>query len=296
MTLGNPIHIALTFDDSYWAPAYATMRSVCLKTYRRKDLVFHLVHVGLTSAHRADLEAIGVEFGATLLDYDLDQTNILSTRIQSLPTPHKRLHPIVYSRLFLLELLPKDIDRLIFLDCDIFVRAPIEQLYEIDLEDNIMAAVPDTNGIESLANRDLKSKRFFDTADEYFNAGILLFDAKKCRDINIVDTAKAILSPEEISNIYFDQDILNVVMRGRWLKLESRWNHQNPVRGHEPMDPFIVHYTGKGKPWLILGRQLYKRTYRHLMTNDLYNRYAKFRVRKLFEKFARQLFWRGRKS
>ena len=34
-----PIHIALTFDDSYWAPAYATMRSICLTTRRRGDIV-----------------------------------------------------------------------------------------------------------------------------------------------------------------------------------------------------------------------------------------------------------------
>jgi len=37
---GRPDHIALTFDDYFWAPAYATMRSVCLTTRRRADLVF----------------------------------------------------------------------------------------------------------------------------------------------------------------------------------------------------------------------------------------------------------------
>ena len=38
----GPIHIVLTFDDNFWAPAYAVARSICLST-RRRDLVFHLL-------------------------------------------------------------------------------------------------------------------------------------------------------------------------------------------------------------------------------------------------------------
>jgi lipopolysaccharide biosynthesis glycosyltransferase len=290
------IHIALTFDDDYWAPAYATMRSVCIKTQRRRDLVFHLVHVGLTPVHKADLDAISREFGATLLYYDLDRTDILGLRIKSLPTPHKRLHPIVYSRLFLLEILPASMERLLFLDSDLYVRESIESLYDIDLEGHPLAAVSDYNGIECQTNRDLKSKRYFDTGEQYFNAGVILFDATKCREIDFVAAANAILTEDELNGIYFDQDILNVVMQKKWLKLDNRWNHQGPVRGHEPMEPFIVHYTGKAKPWLFVGRHLYRRTYRHLMTNDLYNRYFKFRMRRQMEKLTLRLFMHGKKS
>ena len=52
------MHIALTFDDNFWAPAYATMRSVCLFTHRRSELVFHLCHRTITDQHRADLAKI----------------------------------------------------------------------------------------------------------------------------------------------------------------------------------------------------------------------------------------------
>ncbi len=36
------LHIALSFNDKFWAPAYAVMRSICLTSTRRKDIVFHL--------------------------------------------------------------------------------------------------------------------------------------------------------------------------------------------------------------------------------------------------------------
>ena len=67
MNTAGPLHIALTFDDYFWAPAYATMRSVCLTTRRRADLVFHLFHWHLADENRAILDAIGTEFGARIV-------------------------------------------------------------------------------------------------------------------------------------------------------------------------------------------------------------------------------------
>jgi hypothetical protein len=36
--MAQPIQIALTFEDPTWAPAFATMRSICLTTHRRPEL------------------------------------------------------------------------------------------------------------------------------------------------------------------------------------------------------------------------------------------------------------------
>ena len=41
--MSAPIHIVLAFDDNFWAPAFTLMRSACLSTHRRQDLVFHLL-------------------------------------------------------------------------------------------------------------------------------------------------------------------------------------------------------------------------------------------------------------
>ena len=69
------IHIALCFDDNFWAPAYAVMRSACLSSPRRKDLVFHLCEMAVTPEHKRDLDGIADEFGATVHYYDLAQNS-----------------------------------------------------------------------------------------------------------------------------------------------------------------------------------------------------------------------------
>src|SRR4051812_38792758 len=100
MTPPAAIHVALCFDDNFWAPAYAVMRSISLFTHRRNDLVFHLFHLPLTPQHRADLDAIGTEFGATLVFYNLE-TFPLFVDIAARMPKKKRLPHIVYARLLI---------------------------------------------------------------------------------------------------------------------------------------------------------------------------------------------------
>lgn len=274
------IHIALTFNDGFWAPAYATMRGICALTHRRADLVFHLIHTGLTHHHRAELDAITSEFGARLIDHDLDKTDILTTRIAQLPPmPHRRLHPIVYARLFLPEIVGPGIDRIVYLDCDMMVRVPIERLADIELEGHPIAAAicPYRTGFQT--ERDLKPRLGFDTADPYFNAGMMVIDTKAWAGLDVIGTLKQSLSKDQIASLFLDQDTLNVVLKNRWKVLDHRWNLQNPSVLDEPHDPFIVHYTGPNKPWNLMGRTAYKRIYRHMMTNRIYYAFWRERVR-----------------
>src|SRR5690606_7820300 len=98
--MATAIHIALSFDDNFWAPAYALMRSICLSTTRRSDLVFHLMHMPLSDGHRADLERITDEFPARLVWHDLVSNDAFSAFVADLPTSD-RWPKVVYARLLI---------------------------------------------------------------------------------------------------------------------------------------------------------------------------------------------------
>lgn len=289
MSEPKPIHIALTFDDNFWAPAYATMRSVCYFTRRRTDLVFHLCHLGLSTEHQADLDSIATEYGASVVHHDLSATDFLGKRVAMLKSVDvPRLHQIVYARLFLFEILPPDVGRILFLDSDLFVRINIERLYEMDMGDNIAAAALDPYRTAFQLHREGKARRYLDSAAPYFNAGVILF-GKECAEIDFVTQLVDLLTPEEINGIYFDQDTLNLVLAGRWHVLSHRWNLQNPRLHDENKDPFIVHYTGPNKPWQIRTKTAFKPLYRHLMTNELFYRFWWFNLRRRLKKLASTL-------
>jgi lipopolysaccharide biosynthesis glycosyltransferase len=293
---GRPIHVALTFDDPYWAPAFATMRSICLTTHRRRDLVFHLCHRTLKPEHLADFAKIADEFGSHLLYYDIDTIPLFASVAARAPYNH-RLSNIVYARLLFAEIMPPEVTRLVYIDCDMMVRGAIEDIAEIDLLGNAIAAVPDPHGLHIAMDRDIRKKRdLFDPADDYFNAGLIVIDMAAWRDADILHRLEAAMADGTMARLYYDQDLLNLIFARRWLKLDQMWNFVDPRPIHQALNPRLLHYTGAGKPWKRTANVAFTRMYRHVMTNELYNRYAVYRWKRAwtepFRKLAARLGYR----
>lgn len=285
------IHIALTFDDNFWAPAFATMRSICLFTHRRDELVFHLLHRTLSDEHRADLSEITAEFPVSLRWYDLDQSDMFRDIAGRMPE-NKRLSNIVYARLMIDRLVGPEVARILYLDCDMLVRDDIGILFETDLEGHAIGAVRDTSGAFITGQRDLRKNRdIFDPADPYFNAGLVLIDLAKWREADIIGRMEAAYASGVMQRIYYDQDLLNLIFKGKWLRLPWRWNVIDARPVHEGVDPAIVHYTGETKPWALLAGTMrsvaFARFYRHVMTNDLFYRFARHRWKRWWLKKLR---------
>ncbi|UXN74145.1 glycosyltransferase family 8 protein [Devosia sp. A8/3-2] len=284
----SSIHIALTFDDNFWAPAYATMRSVCLFTERRSDSVFHLCHRTLTPAHIADLKTIEGEFGVTTVWHDLDGSELFHDVAARMPV-NKRLSNIVYARLMIDRLIGPDVARVLYLDCDMLVRDNIEKLYDVDMEGRPIAAVRDSIGAFITGGRDLRNNRdILDPADAYFNAGMVLIDTAKWREADIIGRLEQALKDGVMARIYYDRDFLNPVFQRDWLQLPRRWNTIDARHAHEGLDPAILHYTGEAKPRGIFSGMLqsvaFARLYRHVMTNELFYRFARHRWKRWWKK------------
>src|SRR6185312_12496219 len=245
--MGAPLHITLTFDDYFWAPAYATMRSVCLSTLRRQDLVFHLFHWQF--AHRAELDAIATEFGSTVRHHALDADPAVATMLKRLPGT-RDFPPVVYARLLLDQLLPTEVERVLYLDADLYVRAPIEELLELDLDGKSLAAAPEPGRHHLVRGDDMRTRMApFDPADPYFNSGVLAIDRAAWGRAALPDYLAELERTGQLAALYHDQDVLNLKFRGDWLKLDTLWNLTKPHPALRALDPKIVHYTTGMKPW-----------------------------------------------
>ncbi|MHA6689271.1 glycosyltransferase family 8 protein [Devosia sp. A449] len=285
----GPIEIVLAFDDAFWAPTYATMRSICLTTHHPERLRFHLLHRTLTPEHHAAIASIGSDYGAVLNFIDIDARNILAERIAAFPKIRlARLNPIVYARLFLGDLLDPAITRVLYLDSDLFVRSALDPLYFMDMDGHAIAAVLQPDRTHCIAGQDLRARNAFSMAEPYFNAGVMLIDMAQYRAMDFAATL-AQLEPAELAMFYYDQDMINYCFKGRILEVEPRWNLQNAEPAHEVFNPTIVHFSANAKPWLSWSRVAFKRTYRHLMTNQYYYQYRRER---LLRRLKRLVGWR----
>lgn len=123
-----------------------------------------------------------------------------------------------YGRLFVGSIVPQNVDRVIYLDCDMVVRNSLEQLWNTDLGLYTIAAVQDdvTDGIKEAVT--------LNPEEQYFNAGMLLIDLKKWREQKIEDKCLAFIKEMNGRVIHHDQGVLNGVFRNNWYRLPVEYN------------------------------------------------------------------------
>lgn len=152
------------------------------------------------------------------------------------------------SRLALHHILPED--RVLYLDCDTIAEADFSELFGLDLQGKVMAAVREPD----------RCKPPF----VYVNAGVLLMDLQKMRQgigdemLNMVNTVK-LGCP--------DQDTINLLCQGRILELPPIYNASDWTG--QPGDPKITHYAGLKRYW---ERRLFQK-YLNMKWSDLNARY-----------------------
>jgi lipopolysaccharide biosynthesis glycosyltransferase len=155
-------------------------------------------------------------------------------------------------------LLPKLIndDKVWYIDVDTIVLGSINQPYYQNL-DFMVAAVPKPSQ-DDLETKKIKLKMSKDA--EYFNAGVLLLNLLKLRQTNffteVMDWIDNNINIIELA----DQDALNAMLNGNYLKLDIRYNVTIGL-AHIISNPLIIHFNGEFKPNLFLYKHPYKKIF-----------------------------------
>ena len=126
-----------------------------------------------------------------------------------------------YSRLFLVSLLPNDVDKVLYLDCDALILGSFEPIWNLDLSDYLAGGVLALNG-----NDDVKKAIDLAPSDKYINAGMLLVNLKNWREENIEEKLLEELIRLNNKGIHFgmDQGVINSVLKGRIYVLNPEFN------------------------------------------------------------------------
>ena len=147
----------------------------------------------------------------------------------------------------------KDLNKILYLDCDTLILGDLTELFETDLDGKFLAGVKDVWGVSKYV------KRLEMQSDVYVNSGMLLFNCEYCRKENffnkIIDFAK---NNEKIIE-FCDQDSINKVADTNKIVLHPKFNFmdtwwRNGYHEHEGQDEIdynwakdnaiIVHLTG----------------------------------------------------
>lgn len=260
------MNIVLASDNHFVQHCCVTMTSIL---QHNKDVVFYLFTEGL-SVYNVDLLTRHVEqFGGKLNVCVMD-----SSIVENFPMPKQSATHITvatYYRLLAELALPRDVDRLIYLDCDIVVRGDLAELYNTNIDDCAIAAVYQHNEW-GLANRTFER---LDIPLEfgYFNAGVMLVNLNYWRKNNV--TNRLLNYIKEYGNRIraHDQDTLNAVLYKETKALDYKWNFlpifldslsltfPSKVDYSIKQEPIIIHFVNRPKPWEFYSNHPYTSEY-----------------------------------
>ena len=125
-----------------------------------------------------------------------------------------------YARLFMSTLLPENINKVLYLDCDSLIVNSYKDLWKVDLSNYYCAGVLD--GI----NTAVKESLGFNRNDTYINAGFLLVNLKKWREDNVEEKFIKFMIENQNRFYQHDQGVLNNVFKDKILIVDPKYNLQ----------------------------------------------------------------------
>ena len=155
-----------------------------------------------------------------------------------------------YYRLIGAEQLRDKADYLFWLDSDIICCGSLEKIFNMKLDDKLAAVV--LHAKQKMVDKRIKGLNL--ESGKYFNAGIIYININNWNKFEAnKKIMQMIANPLPEWEIY-DQDMLNVLIDGKYEILPYIYNFQRLGGSEEyrkiPQDIKIYHYIGRAKPWL----------------------------------------------
>lgn len=249
------MNILVTLNGGYLKQLIVMLTSLCENNNR--DIELFIMHNSLKSE---ELKRIG-DISSNL---NVHSVLIDDNFLRDAPTT-ARYPREMYFRIFACRILPLNIDKILYLDPDIVVINPLEDFYNIELENYLIGAASHLKET-GVMNKLNEIRLSMPSGVSYVNSGVILFNLKGFR---------ANLKEEEIFSfikkykqllILPDQDILNSVFGDRILNIDTLlYNLSDRVMAIHNMNPLninkkislewvrsntkIIHYCGRNKPW-----------------------------------------------
>lgn len=175
--------------------------------------------------------------------------------IKQVELPNYDIHESRWSldvllKTFGFEYLPKDIDKVLYLDADVLATGDISKIYETNIDNHILAAAIDVDVNHTLV---FQRRVELSITHDYFSSGVILYNLKEIR--KCWSTGKILDSIKNLNLTFPDQDLLNVICNEEDIKfLPYKANFQNwwEIKDDKHLkifNPILIKFIGENKPW-----------------------------------------------
>lgn len=256
-------NVCLCTDDNYAVHCAVTLCSL-FENNRNDNFKIHILINSLSDGNKQGLIKICNKYNAKIEFHKVNSILLEGCQYRT----KRPLSEAAYYRVLLSSILPKDIKKVLYLDCDIVVTGSINDLFFIEMNNYPIAAVQEP--VEICEEHRLQLSIPY--GGSYFNSGVLLINLNYWRDNN-VEPKLLEFSKRKRHVFCHDQDALNYVFKGIWYRLPPKWNKSNTAtlelidfyhildKKEYLKDARIIHYIDEPKPWYKVYGTRYRRLY-----------------------------------
>lgn len=275
----NNIAIVLAASNEYAPYMAVTIQSVIDSSNNQYNYDFILLHSKITKETQHAIETmkenhINVSIRFIEIEGQLSKYNYNFREGYS---------PESFYRIIMIDIL-SSYDKVLYLDCDTIAMSDVAELFQTDLENYLIAATRDIDGISNwYFDHDNRRSYISDvmglsSPEDYFQSGVVLFNLKMMRKTFTLDEIIQVTCSPKI--IWGDQDALNILCNGYVKYLDLEWNvvvnyggtQINDLYVYGPPQLFqeyllarsnakIIHYAGT-KPWVNINADMFQHFWR----------------------------------
>ncbi len=267
-------HIVYASDDKFSEILGVSLTSLYENSKDMEDICVYVLQSGISEENQKRLISLSSHYGRSPICFikAKDITKELSVNVNT-----DRGSVSQYARLFISSALPQDLERVLYLDCDIIVNQSISKLWNLSMHGKTIAALKDAFSASYRKNIELRPH------DIMFNSGVMLVDLKQWKSQNTEERLMKFIKKKHGIIQQGDQGALNAVLSKDIFCFSPVFNsvtifydfsYQEILKYRKPVDfyseeqvrqavknPVIIHFTTSflsERPWISGSKHPYR--------------------------------------
>lgn len=248
------IEIGLCADENFAMPCGVCITSI-FESNKDSKIRVHILTDGFSDESVKRFNKTAERYKQTIEIHTIN-----SSLLDGVPT-RENLPIMAYARLLFAKTLDTNLEKILYLDCDVIVLDSIKELWNNDISEYACACA-----IDQLAH-DIRTYNRLGIYDfNYINSGLILMNLNNWRDTDIgaMCIKYALRNPEKC--VWLDQDAINSLLYRDIKYLHPKYNFSTPLFSTDFKDlwinaqwwpmlkeakesPVILHFIAPVKPW-----------------------------------------------
>lgn len=205
--------VVYSSDDNYAQHTGVSIISLFENNKHFNEIDIYIIENNISEKNKSKLKGIAKKYNRKINYIDFTKyKEILNLDMQW------EISISAYARLFISSMLPNNVDKVLYFDCDTVIVDKVDELWNTDINNYYVAGVGDT------VSSSTKEAVGINKKDNYINSGMLLINLKRWREDNIQERFIEFIDSYKGRVTHHDQGVINGVLINKSKILSPKFN------------------------------------------------------------------------